>query len=85
MPRGNGGGHHLQTWPIETRAEEVLSWASKQLPDALVLFAAAMQASDPEQALVHVKRLRNVVTRMDQFRRMKVRQWSARQTSSAKS
>lgn len=84
MPRGKGGPFHNYTWPEETRTAEVVAWAVRQTGDVIVLFAAAMQDQDAHAALLHLKRMRNVVTRMDQFRRMKVRKWLARQTSSAK-
>jgi hypothetical protein len=39
------------------------------------LLIAAERVQDTEQMLIHIKALRSAVTRLDQFRRMRVRQW----------
>jgi hypothetical protein len=81
MARTNGSAHHNPTWPETTTLDEVMLYATRAVSDALILFVAAERAHDTEQMTIHCKSLRNIATRVDQFRRMRVRQWQAQPVS----
>jgi hypothetical protein len=77
MARTNGSAHHTPTWPETTTLDDVVIYATRAMSDALILFVAAERAKDTEQMTIHCKSIRNVATRIDQFRRQRVRQWQA--------
>jgi hypothetical protein len=84
MAERNGAAFHLNTWPDATTPGEVAHYATGGFSNALILFLAAERAQDTEQMHLHCKAMRQVVTRIDQFRRMRVRQWRVQQGSSPK-
>lgn len=81
MARTNGSAHHTQTWPEATTTGDVMCYATREVSNALILFLAAERAHDTEQMTIHSRSIRNVATRIDQFRRMRVRQWQAQPES----
>jgi hypothetical protein len=85
MARTNGSASHCPTWPEETTTGDVMHYATREVSNALILFLAAERAKDTEQMTLHAKAIRNVATRIDQFRRMRVRQWQAQRELSPKS
>jgi len=85
MGQRNGAAFHENTWPEATTPGEVAHFATGGFSNALILFLAAERSQDTEQMHLHCKAMRQVVTRIDQFRRMRVRQWRVQQASSPKS
>jgi len=67
----------VETWPPQTTAADVLKWASGRLADFMVLFVYAAAKQDAQHMVEDIRLMRGVVTRLDQFRRMKERQWKA--------
>ncbi len=84
MGRRNGTASRMATWPEQTSVNEVMTYATRAVSDALILFLAAERAHDTEQMTIHCKSIRNVATRIDQFRRQRVRQWQAQRELSPK-
>lgn len=63
-------------WPESATVADVISFASARVPEFLLLFADAMRRRDREHAVEDIRLLRGVVSKLDQFRRMKVREWN---------
>jgi hypothetical protein len=84
MPNEGAAFHH-STWPEATTPGDVERYATGEFSNRLILLLAAERTQDTEQMLVHIKALRSVVTRLDQFRRMRVRQWRVQPELSPKS
>lgn len=68
---------HVERWPAGTTGRNVIAWATDRLTDGLTLFFAGYEDHDDARMMEHIKSLRAVVTRIDQFRRTKVREWAA--------
>jgi hypothetical protein len=64
------------TWPASTTVGEVAQYACESLGPLILCFVAAARRKDSTEMAVHLKALRHVITRMDQFRRMKEKQWA---------
>lgn len=71
------------TWPADTTVAEVARWASEQMPPMLICFVAASRRKSGPEMATHIKAMRHVITRMDQFRRMKEKQWAAEQSANS--
>ncbi len=71
-------------WPEDTRLGEVLEFASERSATFMLLFAAAARNKDNERMIEAVKAMRGVVTRVDQYRRMKARTWAANGAENSK-
>lgn len=71
-----------QPWAPDTTVAEVISFAVHRIELFLLLYAKAYRDKNDRHMLENVKLLRNVVSRLDQFRRMKVRQWAREQSES---
>jgi hypothetical protein len=67
----------VASWSKGTHAEEVAIWASKHFPEELILFVAAVRKRDAGALDAASKRIRQVATRIDAYRRMKEREWRA--------
>jgi hypothetical protein len=65
----------VASWSKGTPARDVLLWASKHFPEELILFVAAVEKRDAEALEQACKRIRQVATRIDGYRRMKAREW----------
>jgi len=74
---------NVQPWPVGTTVNEVIAWAAQRAPEYLLLFEAAYRKRDLVQMEGNMKLLRGVVTRVDAFRRMRVREWSAEQSANS--
>jgi hypothetical protein len=75
----------MNSWPESTTCKQVMEYASGSLANALVIFLAAERSQDLEQMTIQCKNIRGIATRIDQFRRMRVRQWRVQPESSPKS
>jgi hypothetical protein len=84
MGQRNGTAFHVNTWPESTTCKQVMEYASGALANSLVIFLAAERSQDMEQMTVQCKTIRGIATRIDQFRRMRVRQWRVQPESSQK-
>lgn len=85
MAKRNGAAFHHTTWPDTTTPGEVAHYATGEFSNSLILFLGAERSQDIEAMTVQCKRMRQVATRIDQFRRMRVRQWRAQPGFSPKS
>lgn len=83
MPNERVAFHH-NSWPESTTAAQVVQFATGEFSNRLILLLAAERVQDTEQMLINIQALRSVVTRLDQFRRMRVRQWRVQPESSQK-
>jgi hypothetical protein len=63
-------------WPATTNLKDVYAFVFDKSAKAMVGFEAAYVARKDVHMLENVKLLRHAITRLDQFRRMKVRQWA---------
>lgn len=84
MPN-EGKAFHYNSWPESTTAAQVVQYATGEFSNRLILLLGAERTQDTEQMALHCKALRQVVTRIDQFRRLRVRQWRVQPESSPKS
>jgi hypothetical protein len=71
-------------WCSDTSIAEVVHYASKELSLELLIFAAATRRKNNGEMLGTISALRHVITRMDQYRRMKVKQWNAAASATPK-
>lgn len=62
-------------WPETASVDEVVHFASEKFPIFLLLFVAGEREHNDEHMIEDIRLMRGVVTKLDQFRRMKVRQW----------
>lgn len=85
MARTAGSAHHNTAWPDSTSTAQVMSYATGEFSNALILFAAAERSGDTQAMTIHCKKMRHVVTRIDAFRRLRTRQWQVQPASSPKS
>lgn len=67
----------VETWPPYTTSREVIEWACRSSTELLVLFYIACDKQNDAHMLEGIRLLRGMVTRLDQFRRMKARQRAA--------
>lgn len=74
----SGNGAH--PWAPDTTLAEVVSFAVHRIELFLLLYAKAYRDKNDRHMIENIKLLRNVVSRLDQFRRMKVRQWAREQS-----
>lgn len=74
MPESRG--KFAEPWPPLTTCHEVMLFAAQRVPEFLLLFDAAYRKRDNAHMIENIKLLRGVVTRLDAFRRMKVREWA---------
>jgi hypothetical protein len=72
------------TWPRDTTVAEVAKYACEAVGPLILCFVAAARKKDARDMAVQLKALRHVITRMDQFRRMKEKQWAARDAANSK-
>jgi hypothetical protein len=77
MPEANEAPKIASTWPPETTILDVMYFASRSLLQSQLLFVSATERRSTDDMLSQLKAMRAVVTRLDQFRRMKMRQWAA--------
>jgi len=84
MGRTEGTPHRAQSWPETTTLSEVMVYATGQFSNKLILLAAAEREQDTYAMHLACRELRKVVTRIDQFRRLRVRQWRVQPASSQK-
>lgn len=85
MARTEGSAHHNTAWPDSTSTAQVMTYATGEFSNALILFVAAERAGDTEAMTIHCRKMRHVVTRIDAFRRLRARQWQVLRESSPKS
>jgi len=85
MARLEGTPHHNAPWPDSTTTAQVMTYATGAFSDAIILLAAAERSGDIEAMGLHCRKLRHIVTRIDAFRRLRVRQWRVQPESSPKS
>jgi len=85
MGQRKGTAHHITTWPEKTTQADIAAYASEEFSHALLQFLAAETIQDIESMNVQSKTMRTVATRIDQFRRMRVRQWRVQRASVPKS
>jgi hypothetical protein len=67
----------VEVWERTTTPGEVLKWASGRLADFMVLYADAAIKQDAAHMEEDTKLMRAVVTRLEQYARMKKRHWNA--------
>src|ERR1700730_2935882 len=63
-------------WHPETGVGEVVQYYCDHAGTLVLCFAASARRKNAAEMAVHLRALRRIVTRMEQFRRMKERQWS---------
>lgn len=85
MARTEGSAHHNAPWPDTTTTAQVMTYATGEFSNAIILLAAAERAGDIEAMGLHCKKLRHICTRIDAFRRLRVRQWRVRPELSQRS
>jgi len=64
-------------WTADTSIAEVIRYASYYFPVELLSFTAAERRKDNGGMILQIAAMRHIITRMDQYRRMKVKQWNA--------
>lgn len=64
-----------EPWPLDTTDAEIVHFASEKFPKFLLLFISALRKRNNRQMIEDIKLMRAVVTKLDQFRRMKVHLW----------
>jgi hypothetical protein len=84
VARTVGSAHHNAPWPDSTTTAQVMTYATGEFSNAIILLAAAERSGDIEAMGLHCKKLRHIVTRIDAFRRLRVRQWRVQPASSQK-
>jgi len=65
-----------ELWPPCTTEGEVIQFIARRYPEFMLGFSTAYRERHNLHMIENVKLLRGLVTRLDQFRRMKVRQWA---------
>lgn len=76
--------HIPHSWPAGVSLAEVVRWSASEAEQALILFVAATQRKHAGDMAAQLRALRHIVTRLEQFRRMKERQWADAQASNSK-
>ena len=66
-----------ETWPESITIDDVTDFACDQFVKMLACFRANEGQRSSSGMEDNIKGLRNIATRLDQFRRMRVRQWNA--------
>lgn len=72
------------SWPAGVSLAEVIRWSSSECEQALILFVGATQRKHAGDMAAQLRALRHIVTRLEQFRRMKEKQWADAQASNPK-
>jgi hypothetical protein len=71
-------------WTADVSIAEVVRYASYNMPVELLRFAAAERKKDNGGMVLQIAAMRHIITRMDQYRRMKVKQWNAADAATPK-
>lgn len=64
-------------WTADVSIAEVIRYASYYFPVQLLSLAAAVRRKDNGGMVLQIAAMRHIITRMDCYRRMKVKQWNA--------
>lgn len=71
-------------WPPNVEPGIVSQWASDTMATHMLFWYAAAQKRDIERLESETKNLRSIISRMDAWRRMKLRQWAAEKSAISK-
>lgn len=71
-------------WCSDTSIAEVIRYASYEFPVELLRFAASERKKNNGEMVERIAAMRHIITRMDQYRRMKVKQWNAAASATPK-
>jgi hypothetical protein len=74
-------GAFAGTWPPSTSTGQVARWSTEQFSAELLMYLQGCETHDNDAMLAAAKKMRGVVTSLDQFRRMKQRQWAAEKSA----
>jgi hypothetical protein len=73
------------TWAEDADIKDVARYASYEFPQFLILFCGAERRKSDAEMAEHVQAMRHIVTRIDQYRRMKAKQWKAKEKTANES
>jgi len=68
-------------WPDDVSTTQVIEWCAKTFVEQLLLFAGEARCRDVPAMTRAVSSIRSVVTKLDQYRRMKEREWQGKQSA----
>jgi hypothetical protein len=74
-------GAYAGTWPPSTSIGQVARWSTEQFSAELIGYLHACEKRDDDAMLAAAKKMRAITTSLDQFRRMKQRQWAAEKSA----